>query len=245
MNLVFLLSTLIACGGAPETVMLRGSVHELPYGQGEPLGDISVLARDEDHARTSSSSTASDGSFEVETAAGQNLFLELSGSGRVTTLFAGETGIFDLNVGSDTLFARSEQELASLREEFGECGQVQGGTVVEGEVRIYFGGFEASSLPIANTAWVRALEQDGTSHDACYLDAQGLAAPGALYTGPLGRFAVFGLPPGPALLEVNTGTHGEKDPDTGASEVETWYYEIWGVEGAISPFYPALVEISS
>jgi hypothetical protein len=224
-------------------VLLEGVVHAEPYAQGLPLEGVSVVSRDGEHARFSSTRTDESGAFALDIAAGQDLFLELSLEGRVTTLFAGEAGLYDMDVGAGTLFVRDAEAHAALRASFGACGDPPEGGVVEGEVRVYFGGFSPENLPVADGAWVRITDAEGQEREACYLDDEGTWDAEALHVGETGRFAFFGLPPGPYMMHVAWGTRPEEGGQAGDY---SWLdYYLWAAEGATTPFYPAFVEVES
>ncbi|MFH1467459.1 MAG: hypothetical protein ABIO70_23950 [Pseudomonadota bacterium] len=241
--------TLIAlvATGCPQarSVALGGVVLDAPHGDGEPAPGIEVTVLDGDLEVYDQATTDEAGAFALRAAAAQDMFLELRGEGKVTTLFAGEAGVFDMSLVDGALYVLGEQRPAELAATFGDCAPSAAGGIAEGEVRAYIPGEEESDLSLVGNAWVVAYDVDNDPVDACYLDADGAPAPeGQALTNATGRFAVFGLQPGPHVLQVSF-TAGSGGEDTGAEEGETfsWFYKVNMVEGGLAPFYPAWVEL--
>jgi hypothetical protein len=240
------------CAGPPDSILLSGIVKDQPYGAGKPVADVTVTTRDDSFEETATGKTGSDGSFSLEIPAVSDFYVELSGSGFTPTLYAGEAGAYDLDAGDDVLFVRSEAAADELKTAFGSCAADKVGAIVEGEVRLFMDNIPYSDLlPVAN-AFASVIDGEGTVYQACYLDDKGGPAKGGSTTGATGRFGVFGLPEGPLQLDVGysklTDENDTSDPyDTGSGDDTGdswhWYYRAWMLDGAIAPFYPAIVEM--
>jgi hypothetical protein len=237
----------LGCAGPPETVVFSGTVRDQPYGGGKPVAGVQVTERDADFEKAATATTADDGTFSMVVGAVQDFYVELSGDGFVPTIFAGEMGAYDFNAGDETLFVRSDAAPDALRTEFDAWGTA--GATIEGEVRLYQSGVSFSKLPPVGNAFVNVIDGEGNSYSPRYLDAKGAPDPKANTTGATGRFAFFDLPEGPLQLDV---AYGKVDDDSGAYDTGDpndsddawhWYYRTWLLEGAIAPFYPALVEM--
>jgi hypothetical protein len=241
----FALLALTGTGCAePRSILLGGVVLDAPRGEGQPAPGVEVTVLDADLAPYDQATTDEAGAFELRVAAAQDMFLELRGEGKVTTLFAGEAGIFDLGLAEGALYVLSEARPAELAATFGACAGDGTGGIAEGEVRAYLPGEEESEVSLVGNAWVVVYDEDNDPIEACYLDEEGAPAPEDQgMTNATGRFAVFGLAPGPHVLEVsyNPGAGGE---DTGMDPADTlsWFYKVNMVEGGLAPFYPAWVE---
>ena len=210
---------------------------------------VTVTTRDGTLEIYSETVTGEDGAFEVDVAAQQHLYVELSGEGRATTLFAGAVGVLDLDVAPGVLYVRPATWAADLAEEFGQCAKVAlaaegaGTGVIEGEVRLYADGVNPTDALLLGNAWAEARQADGTAWEACYLDDGGVADPDAIYTGARGRFAIFGVPADAVLLLVSYGDREAADADdTASGPWYSWIYEVLMVEAGVAPFYPAWVE---
>jgi hypothetical protein len=229
----------------PHSVSLAGVVYDSADDDRQPAPGIEVSVLDGDLALHDQDTSDEDGAFSLRVAAAQDMFLELRGAGKVTTLFAGEAGVFDMTLEEGALYVLPEDRPSALAAEFGACADDEGGGVAEGVVRAWIPGTEESDESLVGNAWVVAYDADNEPTTACYLDADGAPAPEDQdLTNETGRFAIFGLEPGPYVLEVSyrPGVGGE---DTGGDDVEPlrWYYKVNMVEGGVAPFYPAWVEI--
>ena len=233
------------CNPGIETVLLTGVVNDAPYDEGLPLADVEIATLDGNLEPFSEATTDASGAFSVEIAAAQDLFLELNGAGLAPTIFAGEAGIFDLQVEEGSLYALPEDYPAAVAEAFGDCAGDGTGGVVEGEVRVYMPGEEDDDVSLVGTAWVIAYNDAGEGFEACYLDEDGEPAPDDQeQTNATGRFAVFGLEPGAHILEVAYGDRPASGQDPSSTEAWYWYYKVNMVADGLAPFYPAWVEFT-
>ncbi len=239
-----LLPLLCACNLQVDEVMLDGVVLDGPYFEGAPAAGVEVTALDANLEVHSTAVTGADGHVELPVAAAQDMFLELRGDGFVTTLFAGEAGVFDLSLSDGELYTLPASHAQDLAAEFGDCAADGAGAVIEGEVRLWLPGEESSDESGVGNAWLVVYDEENQPYEPCYLDAEGAPAPEEqTLTNATGRFAFFGLPAGSLLLEVAyrpSGTEG----DTGEElEAFYWYYKARTLEGAVTPFHPAWVEL--
>lgn len=230
----------------PQTVTLSGVVLDGPYGEGEPVSGLSVASRDGTLEPFGEATTDDAGSFTVEVAAIQDFFLEVSGEGWTTALFAGDAGLFDMQLTDGAVWVRESGWVDGLAAEFGEtCAAAGTDRVIEGEVRVWIEGVAPQDQERVGNAWVTVFTADGTPYPACYLGEEGEADPDAVMTGPTGRFAVFGVPQGALLLEVAYLPYGEppEDPTEFVEDAGYWYYQVFMVDEGVASFYPAFVEM--
>lgn len=247
--LLVVLPAVAACGAFPTTVLMSGTVYDAPYDDGQGAGGITVATKDGSLDAFSQTTTDASGAFELEVASQQDIYLELSGEGKATTLFAGEVGAYDMDVARGALFVRPSSWAADLAAEFGTCAtdalvaEGAGTGIIEGEVRLFMDGVSASDAAILGNAWATAHRGDGTAWEACYLDDEGDADPKATVTGALGRFAIFGVPAEPIIVLVSYGDREAAEADdTGAGMWYSWVYATLMTDGGVAPFYPAWVE---
>jgi len=241
---VVLVGLLGACAQPMAEITLSGVVLDAPYGEGEVVAGLQVLARDANLEKYGETTTDSDGSFELAVASAQDVFLELTGSGYSKTLFGGEAGIFDMPLADGELWVRDAGWGETLAETFGDCAGSADGGIVEGEIRLYLPGSTGSEATLVGNGWVRAISENGVSYHGCYLDEKGNPAPDQTMTNETGRFAIFDLPNEPLMLEVAYGEEQPEDIDELSDEIPYWYYKVNMVEGGVAPFYPAWVEVS-
>lgn len=235
--MILVLPWLLACVEVPESIVLTGTVHDAPYGGGSVVAGLTVRSRDASLELYSETVTSDDGTFQMDVAAAQDLYLELAGDGYRTTLFAGQSGFGDLDAGDETLWVHTVDSADTITADFGSCAEDAGeGGIIEGEVRLYMNGIASEDLPIVETAQVGVVDLDGNKFYPCHLDDEGNPSDSAEFTGVTGRFAFFGLPDEPLILGVAYGELGE-DP------VGAWYYPVNMQEAGIAPFYPLLVEL--
>lgn len=236
---------LCACNLEVTEVMLSGVVLDQPYFEGSPAVGVEVTSLDGDLLEFSSATSDATGLVELPVAAAQDMFLELRGDGIATTLFAGEAGVFDLALNDGELFTVPSTRAAELAAEFGDCAGDGSGGIIEGEVRIFLPGEEATDVSLVGNAWVAAYDDQNAEYLPCFLDENGDPAPeDQILTNATGRFAIFGVPAGATVLEVAYRPGGSAD-DTDDSELDAyyWYYKVNMVDDAVAPFHPAWVEL--
>jgi hypothetical protein len=239
--LSLLLLPILACDLQVEEITLSGVILDAPYGAGDPVEGVEVTTLDGDLEAYSTATSDATGLVTIPVAAGQDMFLELRGDGAATTLFAGESGLFDLTLEAGELYTMPASTAADRAAEFGDCAQGGSGGLIEGEVRIFVPGGESSDEALVGNAWVVAYDAADQMYEACYLDENGEPAPDEqTLTNSTGRFAIFGVPAGPYVLEV-AYTPGAGEGDTEA-EAFYWFYKVNMVDDGVAPFYPAWVE---
>ncbi|MFZ5481210.1 MAG: carboxypeptidase-like regulatory domain-containing protein [Myxococcota bacterium] len=232
-----MIAILLACSGLPDTILVTGTVTDAPKGQGSAVEGATVTSLDEDGlvARDPTprdeATTYEDGSFVVEAVAGEDFFLTVSKDGYVPTSWSGSAGFVDLYTGDGVPWIAEEAWVEALRDELPDC--VAEGAVVTGEVRQLIDGLDYDELPIVALGAVTVTDADGARHEACYFDDEGVADPDATHVGETGRFAVFGLPEGPLVVEVTI--------DDPAYTSVFAQYRYRAVEGGLVPMFPALL----
>lgn len=227
---------LSACPPKPITeVVLRGRIHDGPESiDGVAGGTIEV--RTVDGAIFSSATADAAGDFSIEAPPAQPVFLVTNGADHVATSFTVNVGSLDVDVPDNAVWARRASVLAEVQADFTGCGTADSATsTVEGLVRLYLGDVaEDDQLPVVSTARILGDDGSGVLRTACYLDADGDSDPTASETGETGRYGLFGLDPGPAVLTV------EYDAEGTAISTELLLYVP---EGGTVPLYPTLVPI--
>ena len=237
--MMLLLFALIGCVDPLVTeVTLSGTLTETSDSDSSPIegtvASITLLAEEYDCTESSAL-----GEFSLAVPASSNFFVHADASGRVPTTFTGWSGVEDLDLDPGTIWVRSLPELDAIREEFSQCADAaatEEGAIVEGIVRLYLPvEEEPNALPIVTTATVEVVDEFGSVRTACYLDDDGNSDPEASVTGETGRFAIFGLSPGEAVVSVSyTVTTGLE---------ETSEYPILLPENGTAPMYPVLVAL--
>ncbi len=244
--LLVLLSPLLATGCIHEVteVTMSGVVLEEPGGEGDPAAGVEISSLDADRSQVDQATTDESGAFSLLLAAQQDMFLELRGDGYVTTLFAGESGVFDWSLADGELYVRGEDVPAQLVETFGDCAAGAEGGIIEGEVRVYMPGEDSSDMSLVGNAWVTAYDSNDIPYEPCYLDENGDPAPEEQgLTNSTGRFAIFGLPADEYMLEVAYKPGAtESDPDWEDAPIYSEFYNVHMLEDGLAPFYPAFVE---
>ncbi len=243
-SIALLLPLISACNLEVTEVIVSGVVLDEPYFEGEPVSGVEVTALDAMFEVYSTATSDADGLVEIPVAAAQDMFLELRGDGIAPTMFAGESGIFDLALSDGELYTVPDTRPDELVAEFGDCAGDGGGAIIEGEVRVFLAGDQVSDESLVGNAWVVAYGDDNDPYYPCYLDADGNPAPeDQALTNATGRFAIFGLPAGAYVLEVAYRPGGTPE-DTEDSELEAlyWYYKANMAEDSVAPFHPAWVE---
>jgi len=228
-----MLILLLACFVQPDPAM-RGRILDGPDAAASAIENGTVRIREQFGEEFATTTSSIDGDFEVTIPANQMFFMEVSGDGFIPTTFTGLAGTEDLEVADGELWARSAEDLSQLAETFSECPDAMDeGAVVEGEVRLYLGtSNDYEELPIVTTATVSAIDAEGLTWDACYLDDDGASTSKASATGETGRFALFGLPAGFTTIEIQYDYGGTSD------EVVAHYFYL--PEEGTAPMYPAL-----
>jgi hypothetical protein len=233
---------LAALGCDADFVLLSGRLVS-EDDDASPIEGASITAWDYGQVLTDEVTTGADGAFSASVRAGSIFFFSLEAEGHVPTGVTGTVGHFDYAMAEgEHIWMRSDGAMETIRQEFAGCPGADGGAVIEGIVRLYIpdyeGEYEAEDLPVSNTGWAVAWDNDGNSYDACYLlddEEQVVYDPDATVTGYHGRFAIFDAPAGPLTLEVGYDLEGEPYYST--------YYAIYLPGGGTAPLYPAWVEL--
>jgi hypothetical protein len=233
-----MLTMLLALTGCiDDEVFISGPITDT-RGGGSPIADASVSLRGTEGDLFSSAVTDSDGWFEAPVPPQQIFFLHAEADGFVATSFAGLSSAEPIAVTEGELWLRQSTDLESIRSEFDGCApeSLGLGGVIEGEVRLYVApDQDLDTLPLVTTATVTAYTADGSVSVGCYLDDEGVSAPGSAVTGETGRFALFNVPSGSISVLVSY-TYGGTEPH------EDWYI-VYVPEGGVVPLYPALSTI--
>lgn len=226
---------LLGCAaGGDAAVDLYGIVYDAPKEEGSPVAGATLDVLDFDQAPFASATAAEDGSFVVEVPRGEGFFLNVRGPDELPTAFSGEAGQYPVYAGDGLPWAATADWVEGVRAEFAGCpDSTRGGVLVTGEVRLYLAGSNYQSLPTVTTATVNVYPEYGATGTACYLDDEGLSTGPGERTGETGRFAVFGLPPGPLIVEVLY--------DAGEGALLSQLYQFVAEPDGVVPLYPALV----
>jgi hypothetical protein len=234
--LIALLALFAACNPLPDTIALTGVVGDTPYGGGGVVGGATVSVLDDAYAAVDSQDADSDGAFSVALPAGVLFYLTVEAEGYAPTAFSGVAGLYDSAAPEGYPWVASDAWMAELREEFAACPTVaDAGTVVAGEVRGYISGVAYTDLGLIPTGTARVLTEDNVEYAACYLDDTGVSTADGTVTGATGRFAIFGVPAGPILVEVRYTDPG------GVVPVEV--FQFVAPDTGLVPLYPALVQL--
>jgi hypothetical protein len=228
---------LAGCAPLPDTVVMSGAVSDAPYGEGAVVGGAALEVLDASF-ETIGTATADDaGAFSVDVPAGVPFFLEVSGDGYVPTSFSGTAGVYDFAAPTGYPWVASEAWLEAIRTDFVGCPTVDdAGVVFTGEVRVDTTGYAYTDMPIESTGTARAVLADDTVYDACYLDDDGVYSADATTVGAKGRFAIFGVPAGPVILDLEYTNPG--------GDVPVELFQFIGADDGVVPLYPALVELT-
>jgi len=223
------------CLGFPTEVQLTGTLLDSYGGQGLQGADIAV--HDAMNQPGATSTTGANGAIDIAVPSSQSFFLTFSddADGYVPTSFTGLAGLDDVQAEDGVLFMRSGDDLSALRTEFAACPDVDSTqAVVEGEVRVYLPVEEIDQLPTVPDASIIVYDADDNEYSACYLDDKGKSVADGSRTGATGRFAVFGVPPGPISVAVTWAFTEDLD-------LTSWYI-VRAPQGGVVPMYPAWVQ---
>lgn len=224
-------------GGFDGRVEMYGIVTDAPRAEGAPVADAALEILDVDLEPFASATSASDGSFVVDVPKGETFFLQAAAEGFVPTAFSGSAGQYDLYAGDGLPWLPPTAWLDALRAEFAGCPDAElGGVVVTGEVRLYIADYDYQQLPLVTTATVTVYPETGEAHEACYLADDGSSPDAGSLTGDTGRFAVFGVAPGPVIVEVVY--------DDGSTTLPAMLYQYVAVADGLVPMYPAMVYVA-
>ncbi len=226
-----ILILLMACEPLPTTVALSGTVLDAPDGEGSPVAGASVVTFDDALETVGEAVTDAAGAFEVDVPAGYAFFLHVDADARVPTAFSGTAGLTDFGAGDGYPWSADQAWVDAQRADFAGCGTAgDAGAIVAGEARVPLAG--GASTPLVPDVTVEAIGADGVTRVACYLPVDDAGTAG-VETGESGRFAVFGLPAGPALVSLNWTL------DSGAYTITDYRFVL--PEGGVVPLFPAYV----
>ncbi|MDP2305423.1 MAG: hypothetical protein Q8P18_05305 [Pseudomonadota bacterium] len=235
MKSLSMLLLLSACDPLPTTVTMSGTVGDTPYGGGGVVAGATIDIVDDALASIDSQTADDAGAFSVSVPAGVPFFVTVAAEGYVPTAFSGTAGINDFEAPDGYPWVASDAWFAALRAEFAACPTVNAtGAVVAGEVRGNIPGTPYTDLPLVATGSVRAFGEGEIEYPACYLDDAGVSVADAAQVGDTGRFVIFGVPPGPIVVDVRY-----VDP---AGDEPVQLFRFVAPEDGFVPIYPALVE---
>ncbi len=226
--------TFLACLPDPSTVVLSGQVLASQYAE-SGAADIHVAAMDTDLEMISETTTDQNGQFSIDVPASGVYHLHLSGTDMITTAFSGVVGQKDIELPEDSLFIRSEEEVAAIRSLHGNCptSGVSGG-IIEGVVEFPLTSDTTGEAIVAENAMVSASLNDAVPYTACVLDDDGESVEDGQQVGTTGRFAIFGVDPGVITIEIQQEI---------ADKSLTNYGFALMPESGIAPVHPALIDL--
>ncbi len=229
---------LLAMGCLPTSTTMTGAVMDGPDSTAPvPGADISIKTAG--GAEWDATIADEAGSFEVTVPIHALFYFTSAAEGFATTVFTGISDDSPVQVSDGDLWMRSEADIETLIEQFGECAaeaSADGGGVIEGEIRLLVVDTDdVTSLPLVTTAAALAYTDSGVPYSACYLDDDGNPDVDAVWTGDTGRFAIFGVPSGLISLQIRYDYGGPE-------EQEDWYPVYMPDDGAV-PMWPALVSM--
>jgi hypothetical protein len=199
---------LLACTDVPDTVTLRGVVRDAPGTDATPVV-AEVRTFGEDLLPVDTTTSASDGTFDIRIPTMSTFHVHLGGDGWATTVFSGTSAVTDVDAGAGVPWVATPAWIDGTRTAHGACARsADAGGIVAGEVRTWLPSTPLLELPLTDDAQVAVLDRDAVRHEACYLDDTGASDPDATMTGATGRFAVFGIPAGPLVVGVSWPTPG-------------------------------------
>jgi hypothetical protein len=166
------------------------------------VGDAEVVVRTFDTSPWSTVRTNVAGDFSIPVPVQAEIFVEFRADDVASPIaFGGTTGVADpFVVPLGTFFVVDYEAEAELRARFAGCPDVALPGVITGEVRILVTG-DPLVDPLDPSAAVRIELDDGSTVEACYLNAEGTAYdPTATTVGLSGTFAIFGVEGRPFTL---------------------------------------------
>jgi len=179
----------MACQGQPDFVTMSGTV----FGDDDTTTTVSNATIDVfDIAFEEIDSVQSDaeGVFTAQVRYGSYVFLSLEADGHVPTGFSGVIGTVDYAVPDGVIWMRSDEEQTAVEQAFTGCDGLDVDGMIDGEVLMALPKDGATVKTYVETGWAKVILEDGTEVPACYLDAEGVYDPEAVYTGELGRFLI-------------------------------------------------------
>lgn len=225
---------ILACTQLPETVKLSGLVYDAPYLTGDILANEPLRTLDLNLTEVGSTTSAEDGSFQIDVPAGEGFFMVLEGDSHPPTAFSGSAGFVDLGAGDGLPWAATTTLVDTIKSDFSACSTYnETGAIVTGEVRLYVSAAAGPwDMPAAPLARVTITGSDGTQVPACVLDDEGISVASGEMVGATGRFAAFGIPEGPLLVGLAY--------DDG-SGLQTALNRGYAPEEGVAAFYPLYV----
>jgi len=231
---IALIALTLGCSQPEQEITLRGQVLT---GRETTTGaeDVSVTVRDSQTELYSSSTTDAQGKFAIKAPASSVVHLVFDGGAYVPTAFSTIVGAADIELPVGTLWMRSPVDIDTLRTTFSSCPTAQTpGGVMEGEVNYKLSNQRTDERLIAEEASVTIYDRDGITYTVCYLDDDGESSTEVEQVGATGRFAAFGLNPGPTTV----GFEVQVDSLT----IENFAF-VWLPEDGVGPIYPALIDL--
>lgn len=219
-------------------VTLQGTVYESVDPTAALLQDAEIRIINSDGALVTEAE-AVDGHFEAIVPAGGVVFLEVTAPGYAVTTFTGIIGLQPVQPIEDgVLYGISETERSGILADFAGCPGVDNDQgLVIGEIHAQFIDPITGGSPSVGTGIAEVLRNGESTWIGCYLDAEGLYDPEAIWTGETGRFLVSDVEPG--IYDLFLSAQISEGLWTEAT------YPLWIPDRslAISPWYPAWVPI--
>ena len=196
--------------------------------EGTPIDNATIQIFDLNEELYATSSTNSDGTFQVSLPPLQTFFALLSHDDFMTTSHTGFAGEGDSSVEQD-LIIQSRESVASRQEEYTDCDLNSG--YIEGEVRIAIPEQNIEDMPIVTTARAIAYDLNYIGTAACYIDPTTEPA----LTGDTGRYLIPNLHEGvhEVLLTVQYDQQTQKE----------FYYLVYVPLDGIAPLLPTLIPL--
>ena len=179
----------------------------------------------------------SDGSFEADIPPFQEFFVIISSDTHPPTSFTGYSGEGPYAVPNGTLWVRTFEEVATVKEQFSTCTDDDDATTgfIEGQAKLYISGSLIEDLPSLTTATATAVQNEEDSYDGCYLptiDEDEDEPIENTMTGDSGQYAVFNIPEGLTELTIELNVEGE---------LYDYPYWVYVPANGIVPLHPTLV----